>query len=73
MGKETDRGKKLFLTQVGEILKWEGEFMTESNWFGYGPKASEIRAFEVIFTSHYPEFCSQNYVNGMKLFPSSIS
>ena len=27
--------------------------MTESNWFGYGPKASEIRAFEVIFTSHY--------------------
>ena len=47
--------------------------MTESNWFGYGPKASEIRAFEVIFTSHYPEFCSQNYVNGMKLFPSSIS
>ena len=27
--------------------------MTGSNWFGYGPQSRDIRAFEVIFTSHY--------------------
>ena len=58
----------------GEILKWEGEFMTGSNWFGYGPlkqwrNSSFWGHFHISLFSWV--LCSQNYVNEMKLYPSS--
>ena len=58
--------------------------MTGSNWFGYGPQSRDIRAFEVIFTSHYlvkaekrrrrsklklsPYFCKRERENILRVF-----